>query len=619
MFRRILIIAAIALPALLLVLAAGLWLLLPRLDLAGFVAGRLSASFGRPVAIATLQVTPGRWLRLQASGLTLENLPGGSRPLMAELASAEAELDLVSLLSGAPVLRGVSLAGFKLLLEHAGGGRANWKFATTLPDASRRDARDKVPTLLAAVLRDADIDIHTTRGAKLTLRIDVAEVAATDAASPMRLTASGRYRDVPLALEATLGSFAALRDTTRPYATDLRFTSGETRLRFDGRMEDPLALDAALGTLTLAAPDPRALLAMAGIDSALEPPVQLEGQLLHRTPLWEVTGGRGALGASPFGNAVLRLQEGGAEQPDDLNIAIDFERLDLNALLAAREGEPREADLPLTVNPAPGTLITLRLSAKQFAYAGLRATEARLQAAQTAGRIAVPELFLGYQGGQLRAEGEVAGRPAEPGGRVTARVDATGLDVQVLARSLGLGALPLLGRLDGRFAVEGEAATLNAAVRGAHASAVVAMRGGSIARNVIEMASTDLRGLLRSAPGMSPVRCMVGVLDLRGGAGTVSPLRIRAEHGTIAGQGRFDLRRRQLDLLVSSESATTSAFALDVPVRVTGAFADPQIAPAQWSPGGRALLAEGDEVGRLLPDLQPFARRSPCLSRARGR
>ena len=36
-------------------------------------------------------------------------------------------------------------------------------------------------------------------------------------------------------------------------------------------------------------------------------------------------------------------------------------------------------------------------------------------------------------------------------------------------------------------------------------------------------------------------------------------------------------------------------------------------------PSGRAMLAAGDDVGRLLPGLRPFARRSPCLSRGGSR
>ena len=116
---------------------------------------------------------------------------------------------------------------------------------------------------------------------------------------------------------------------------------------------------------------------------------------------------------------------------------------------------------------------------------------------------------------------------------------------------------------------------------------------------------------------MSPISCLVAVLDIRGGTGTVSPLRIRSADGTITGRGTFDIYRHQIDITVASETRTTSLFALDVPVHLSGPFTAPTIGPATLSAAGRAELAASDDVSRLLPSLQPFARRSPCLS-ARG-
>jgi hypothetical protein len=167
--------------------------------------------------------------------------------------------------------------------------------------------------------------------------------------------------------------------------------------------------------------------------------------------------------------------------------------------------------------------------------------------------------------------------------------------------------------------VEATGATLNEAARGARLSAVFAMdNSGSISRQIIELASTDARTIFRNATGMSPISCLVGVIDIRGGVGTVSPLRIRSADGTITGRGSFDIYRHQIDITVASEARTTSVFALDVPVRVTGLFASPTIRPATLSAAGRAQLSAGDNVSRLLPGLQPFARRSPCLSTRAG-
>ncbi len=98
------------------------------------------------------------------------------------------------------------------------------------------------------------------------------------------------------------------------------------------------------------------------------------------------------------------------------------------------------------------------------------------------------------------------------------------------------------------------------------------------------------------------------MVDIRAGQGEAAPLRIRAGTGTISGLASFDLNRKQLDLVIGSQSETTSDFALDIPVRVSGAFADPSIAPARWSGEGRARLsgrrprgAAADGIARLRP------------------
>jgi hypothetical protein len=168
--------------------------------------------------------------------------------------------------------------------------------------------------------------------------------------------------------------------------------------------------------------------------------------------------------------------------------------------------------------------------------------------------------------------------------------------------------------MEARVAVSASGATLNAAAHGARVSAVVSMDGGGIGREVIETASIDMRRLFRKAKGMSAVSCVLGVLDMSAGVGTLLPVRVRAADGTIVGHASFDLHRRRFDLTIGSQPATTSAFALDIPVRVSGSFADPSVRPARWSAAGRALLAAGEDVDRLPPELGRFARRSRCFA-----
>ena len=60
-------------------------------------------------------------------------------------------------------------------------------------------------------------------------------------------------------------------------------------------------------------------------------------------------------------------------------------------------------------------------------------------------------------------------------------------------------------------------ATLNQAARDARLSAMFAMDSGSVSRHLIELASTEYTTIFRKATGMSPISCLVAVLNIRGG------------------------------------------------------------------------------------------------------
>ena len=97
-------------------------------DLAPLAARHLAISLERKVTIGSLHVTPGRWLHVELRDFHLANLPGGTRPEMATMISASAEIDAMSLLYGPVVVRRLMVSGLQILLEHTSDDRKNWKF-----------------------------------------------------------------------------------------------------------------------------------------------------------------------------------------------------------------------------------------------------------------------------------------------------------------------------------------------------------------------------------------------------------------------------------------------------------------------------------------------------------
>lgn len=599
----------------LVVLALGLLVALPSLDLSTFAASRATASVGRPVRIGALHVVPGRWIGVEARDVAAANPEGASRPEMLTTTRARAEINAWSLLSGPITLRHVQVEGFDLLLERLPDGQKNWRRAGPAPDRAHTPDDSGLPTILDATLH-AKVVFRTTGGGRLVTTLDGVQISAADASHPVRVAGPGSYQGVPLALALDFASFDAIRAAPEPVPAQVLLLSGTTRLGFKGTMRDLLALDGVQGELTFDMPTPDAVFRIAGLDPAPAPPLHLVATLDHADPDWHLANTTGTLGDSAIRTGDILLVEG---KPDSVSVALDFERLDLDALLAATRKPGAPDDPPIDIIPAakPDTLLDLKLSAASLVTNGLTLSDPSLDAAIEPGRWTVSALGFGIFGGQVQADGAVLPAADGTSAHADASVHLDGLDVQATRRALGAGAVPLGGRIEGRAVLQTEGATLERAIADASASAVVTLKGGSIAREVIEAASTDARALFRSARGYVPVSCLLGLVTLHGPELSIAPLRIRSSAGTIIGRGRANLVRRTVDLTIASESSTTSAFALDVPLHVSGPFSKPSIVPAELSARGRAQLAEPDAVRRLPSELQADARRSPCLERAR--
>ena len=592
---------------------------LPRIDLAPLVAGRASAALGRQVTIESLRVAPGLTLGVAIRGARLANIEGGSAPAMAELARAEARLDLLSLLTGGIVVHALEVEGFTLLLERSADRHANWHFgdrpATPAPRTAAPPDRSGLPMVHDLRISGSEVIFRTTGGLRLRARIDTAGLTAAAPEAPAALRAQGSYNDVAVMLEAALGSFAQLRDARTPFPIALRATAEATALLFEGTATDPLNVDGLDGQLSIAASAPFAILAMAGAGERAGPnvPFELTGHAVRNGDLWRVTDATGTLDGAAFTAPLIELTEGSAGQPDTIVARIAFAHLDVNRLLGPPPAEGAQAhgdaDIPLVVPAVPDPLLHIEASAHELIYARLRGTDARAKLDVARARVTLQDVAVMAFGAHISGSAELV--PAAHGTQVTAGIQLRQGELDSLRRAFGLRDLPLSGRISADVAARAEAATVNAATRNAHISAVIGMTGGTIAREVIEMASTDIRALLRSSEGTTPIHCLLAAVDIDAGRGRAAPLRIRAGTGTISGLATFDLNRERLDLIIGSQSETTHFFALDIPVHVSGSFAAPHIAPAEWSQAARERMAR-NEMAPLPPHLLEIARHNPC-------
>lgn len=617
MFRRFLIIPAL-LAVLLLAAGFGAFLFVKNGDFGSFIAQKISENLGRKVEIESLRISPGRWIDVELRGVTLANLASGSHPEMLSLRNARAEVNAWSLLFAAtPLVRSVVVEGMTLRLEKVRHHK-NWHFGEKTASSSGDTPPDyhTLPTILDFQVKDSQVVIRTTSGKFLRTRIDHAHVSSDAANTTARMNASGSYNGLALTLIGNLGSFDALRRAPQAFPVQLNLKSGHTTMAFQGTATDPLNFNGVAGALTLHAPTPAVFVALAGEALDLHLDMELTGKFDHAGDDWKLSNIRGKINNDAFSGAILHLVEGEHGKPDHIRVDLAFTRLNLNRIIAGAPppgAADKHADIALRLDPKQDPVIDARVTVQELSYAKIHLTNSRFAGVLAANRIDVSEVSLSTLGAHITAQAHVQTIPA--GTRITADVGMHDADIDALGRGFGVSALPLNGRINGRLAVSAEGRTVNTAAHQARVSAVISMLGGSVEKRVIELGSTDLRAAFRRADGHAPLNCLLGVLDMRAGVGQIAPLRIRAETGTIAGAGHFDIFRQTMDLTIGSQADTTNFFALDVPVRVHGRFDDPDFAPASWSSEGRAEMAAADNIAPLPPALRNFANQNPCLRR----
>ena len=617
MFRRFLIILALV-AIFLMAAGVGAFFFVKNGDFGSFVAQKISEKLGRKVEITSLRISPGRWIGVELRDVTLANLESGSHADMLSLRNLQAEIDSWSLLFAAtPLVRSLVVEGVTLRLEKLHGHK-NWHFGERSPAPSGVNPPDYrgVPTILDFQMKDSEIIIRTTSGNFLRTRIDQAQVTSEAANTPVRMNVRGAYNGLAATLTGDLDSFDALRRAPQPFPVRLHLNSGHTSMDFQGTMTDPLNFEGVAGELRLHAPTPDVFGALAGEAINLNLDIELTGKFEHANNDWKLSDISGKINHEAFKGAILHLVEGDHGKPDHIRVDLAFTRLNLNRIIAGTPspgGAEKYADIALALDPKQDPVVDARFTVQELTYAKIRVTNSRFVGVLAANKVDVSELSLSAFGAQITAQAHAQAIPT--GTRITADVAMHNADIDALGRGFGVTAMPLNGRINGRLAVSAEGRTVNTAAHQARISAVLSMLGGSVEKRVIELGSTDIRAAFRREDGNAPLNCLLGVLDMRAGVGQIAPLRIRAETGTIAGSGRFDINNHTMDLLVGSQEDTTSSFALDVPVRIHGRFDDPDLEPARWSSQGRAQMAAADNIAPLPPALRGFANQNPCLRR----
>lgn len=600
-----------ALAALLVVLllaagAAAWWL--GRADLRPLAERVASETLGRRVTLDRLVVRWGDPLEVEIAGLAIANAPWGKARDMARIGRLSARIALGSLLAGELRYQRLRIADAAIALERDRHGAGNWQIGDGAVGLSLLpNDRSSFPTLIDFLGERGTITYRGRGGTTQRIRLDRVAIAAPDDQTPVRLLAHGAYNAVAAQLEATTGSFAALRDASEPLAARFALRAEDTDLAFNGRLWNPLDFDGVRGEFSI---ESRALgrsLAILGLGAEANLPLSVAGILRRDGDCWSLAAAKGRLHESDFAGD-LALTEGEAGAPDLLALDLNFGRLDLDSLIAALGGDGRwrsRRAIPLAPAESRDLVLAVSVSALRARIGGRTLHALLLRGRTGSGEIDLQELSLALGGGTLKLAGSLARQG--PAGRLELQARLAKANVTEVARALGLQADGLRGRLDGAAKLSMAGATLDQALKASAGGAVIALSRGTIARDLVERLSGDLRRLFRSEEGSVPVSCLLGIVTVENGVGVLSPLRFESPEAVATGAGTLDLAKERLDLTIRTDPDSTGAFALDLPVRISGPLHQLRAEPLTGSDGDRlkqptaahdALPAELDRMVR---------------------
>jgi hypothetical protein len=335
-------------------------------------------------------------------------------------------------------------------------------------------------------------------------------------------------------------------------------------------------------------------------------PLTLTGTFTHAGSAWQLADGVGTLDGGAF-TAAFKVQEGIGSQPDAVSVDTAFKQLDLDAYLIPSAAPQNSPSMSLLVDPDPGVLLDAHLAADRFLYDRIDASEFDLKARLEPGLLTVQQLALSIAGGSAKSRVTIANTDGK------AKVDFDGsladVDLAKLAKILDWGKLPLGGPLTSHVSGSMTGATVAEARTANRIFALVSMAGGTIDRHLVSLASTDVRTLFGGGTGQGTLTCLLAVLDLKDGKGAIAPVRIETSDGTILGAGSYDALKDFVDITIGTKRSTTSFFALDVPVRLSGPVDDISVAPAFGA--SRTLTTTGN-IAALPADMQALAKSAPC-------
>jgi uncharacterized protein involved in outer membrane biogenesis len=407
-----------------------------------------------------------------------------------------------------------------------------------------------------------------------------------------------------------------------PSPVKLDVTIENTRVQFDGNVDELRVLKGIDGRVRAQGPDPAAVLDLFKLPSISLPPYDLAGQVSWRGDEAKVAGLDGKLGDSDIsGDAAVDLRP----EPPAVTADLHSDLLDADDLAGLvglppargagetatpaqeRRAERTEQDgrlLPTKkINPALWSNFDLDIdyNADRIESVFLPIDRIKVHVISKSGWLTVDPLVTGL------ADGTIAGfvsldATREPlVGELDIRINALELqDMLAKLKVSGEG----FGEINGRVRLQGRGASVDQLAGTADGQVVLSIAGGAIDALIVEAIGLDiaesivvlLDSMAQTEEDKTPIRCGIVNLALEQGVATTQPILIDTVDSKIFVDGKINLRDETLDIIIESRPKDASPLSANQPIHVDGSLLSPSVNPA---PG----RTENEALGWLLAPL----------------
>ncbi len=427
-----------------------------------------------------------------------------------------------------------------------------------------------------------------------------------------------------------------MRDSANPYPIDAHFANGPTKVALQGTVQDPLHFAGTDLKLHLSGPDMALLFPLTGIPIPQTPPYDIAGQLDYADKKVRFSDFRGRLGSSDIGGTIA-VDPTTPKRPT-VNADLASKRVDLADLGGFVGSQPGRVNTPgqtpeqkeavkkaeASSQLIPNTPINIpRLTAADvhLAYKGDKiegrsvpfdSIAAKLDIVD--GRITVHPLTLQVGQGRIAANADL--NPVKGNdfaAKADIQFDRVDLGRMLEATHLVRGA----GLLGGRADIDTTGDSMSSLLAHGNGGVRLLMAGGNLSALLVDLSGLELGNAVISALGIprrATLQCFAADFALRHGVLQTQTLVLSTSEADVLGSGDIDLGREALDFQIRTLSRHFSVGSLPTPIRITGTFKHPSVAPAAGPLAARAGAAVG--LGILLT---PFAALLPTVQFGTGK